>query len=241
LSLAASIILIMSLSAIFIAGRNKIFQKTYTENIAPKGQKSQVILPDGTKVYLNSGTIIKYDNLFGKTYRELTLSGEAFFEVTKNEKLPFLIKTKDVEVLVVGTKFNLMAYPEDATVETVVSEGMVSVTELHKRASLTIGKDQKATFNRATKILSVKDAGSESFGEWKDNILTFDNENFSDVIKKLERWYNVDISVQGTDSITDRFTMTIKSESLKEVLDLISLTTDIEYSIKDNKVSILYQ
>jgi len=90
-------------------------------------------------------------------------------------------------------------------------------------------------------LLLVNDVNPEPYLSWKENILVFDNENFSNVIKKLERWYDVSIHVEGTDSIVDRYTLTVKSESLREVLDLISLTTNIKYSINVNEVTIQYQ
>ena len=241
LAIAASIAVLITLGSIFFIEQNQVFQKTYTENIAPKGQKSSVILPDGSKVFLNSGSVIRYDNFFGKRSRELQLSGEAYFEVTHNEKLPFVINTADVEVKVIGTKFNVMAYPEDEVVETIVTEGKVSVTEVYNQSSLLLNANQKATFIKKQQILLLNDVNPGLYTSWKNNLLIFDNENFADVIKKLERWYDVNIQVEGTDSIKDRFTMTIKSESLREVLELISLTTNIDYSIEANQVMISYK
>jgi ferric-dicitrate binding protein FerR (iron transport regulator) len=240
MTIAASLILFISLGSLMIINKNQVFRNTYTENIAPRGQKSHVILPDGSYVYLNSGSMIRYDNHFGKRYRKLHLTGEAYFEVTKNEKLPFIINTDDVEVKVLGTRFNIMAYPEDDIVETIVSEGSVSVTEVHNMSSVLLSANQKATFDKNTQFLLLNDVNPDPYISWKNNILTFDNENFGDVIKKLERWFDVSIQVEGTDSIRDRFTLTIKSESLREVLDLISLTTDIKYTINDSHVTITY-
>ena len=241
LSIAATVILLITLGALSIIGSNKVFQKTYTENIAPSGHKSQVILPDGTKAFLNSGTILRYDNFFGKKYRNIELVGEAFFEVQKNEKLPFIIVTDDVTVKVIGTKFNIMSYPEDDYVETTVAEGKVSVTENHNKSSLLLTANQKATFDRNTNELLLDNINIEPYISWKEDVLTFDNENFTNVIKKLERWYNVSIHVEGKDSISDRYTLTIKGESLHEVLELIRLTTSIEYTIKGNEVLISYK
>jgi transmembrane sensor len=241
LGIAASVILIITLSTIYVLDTNQVFKKTFTENIAPKGQKSNVILPDGTKAYLNSGSALRYDNFFGKKYRNIQLVGEAYFEVTRNEKLPFIINADEIEIKVLGTKFNVMAYPEDNFVETMVKEGKVSVTDVHGKNSVFLTANQKATFHKDTKQLLFNNANADLYTSWKENLLIFDNENFADVIKKLERWYDVTVMVQGTDSIKDRFTLTIKSESLREVLELISYTTDIEYTIKANQVTITYK
>ncbi len=241
ISIAATVILLITFGALSIIRSNKVFQKTFTENIAPSGHKSQVILPDGTKAFLNSGTILRYDNFFGKKYRNIELVGEAFFEVQKNKKLPFVIVTEDVTVKVIGTKFNIMAYPDDEYIETTVTEGRVSVTENHNKSSLLLTANQKATFDRNTNELLLDNINPEPYISWKEDVLTFDNENFTNVIKKLERWYNVSIHVEGKDSISDRYTLTIKTESLHEVLELIRLTTSIEYTIEGNEVLINYR
>lgn len=241
LAIAATIILLLTTGSLYIISNYKVFTKTYTENIVPNGEKSHVILPDGTKAFLNSGTILRYDNLFGKKTRTLELVGEGYFEVVKNEKIPFIINTKEISVEVIGTKFNVMAYANDNLVETTVKEGKVSVTENNGSGRLLLTANQKAIFNKNTRSLSLGDVNPELYISWTRDILTFDNENFANVIRKLERWYDVSIHVEGKDSITDRYTLTIRNESLSEVLELISLTTNINYTIKADKVTITYK
>ncbi|MBN1599481.1 MAG: FecR family protein [Bacteroidales bacterium] len=239
-SVAASIVLIISFIASVIMINSGVFETYYSENIAPAGQKSQVILPDGTMVYLNSGSAIRYSSFFNKKNRSINLSGEAYFEVTRNPEMPFIINTRDIEVEVVGTKFNVMAYPDDNYIETVVAEGKVSVTELHNKTNVLLNANQKATYYKDSRLLVFAGSDPKTYICWKDNILIFDNENFAQIIKKLERWYGVTIYVTGRDSLEDRFTMTIKDESLREVLELIGMTTDIEYTINDKDVKIHY-
>jgi len=241
LAVAATIIFLITLSSIYIINTNKVFQKTYTQNISPKGQKSQVILPDGTTVFLNSGTILKYNNIFGKRNRDVEMVGEAYFEVAHNEDLPFIIHTKEIEIEVTGTKFNVMAYPEEEYVETIVSEGKVTVREVDGRSSIVLSANEKASYHKPSKLLIKGEVKTEPYISWKDNVLTFDNENFKEVIKKLERWYNISIYINGKDSLEDRFTLTIRHESLKEVLDLINITTPFDYSINQDQVVITYK
>jgi transmembrane sensor len=240
-SIAAAILLCIIAGSISFINTSKIFQKSFTQNIAPKGQKSQVIMPDGTMAFLNSGTILKYDNSFGKRNRNVELVGEAYFEVSHNKKLPFVIRANEVEIEVVGTKFNVMAYPDEAYIETTVTEGKVNIREISGTSSLFLTANQKASYNKTSKLLVLNDEKANSSISWKDNVLSFDNENFNDVIKKLERWYDISIIVEGKDSLEDRFTLTIRHESLREVLDLISLTTQFEYAINDNQVKITYK
>jgi transmembrane sensor len=241
LGIAASLLFLFCIASFVFLSRTKLLEKTVTESIAPNGQKSQLILADGTKVYLNSGTILRYDNRFGKQNREIELAGEAYFEVARNEKAPFIIYTSDVEVRVLGTKFNVMAYPDDPCIETTVTEGTVNVKERTGDKSLIITANQKASYTKIKKTLISSVVNPVTFTSWKENILYFDNENFENVISKLERWYDVSIHLEGKDSIDDRFTLTVKNESLKEVLDLISLTTPLRYKIQDNNVSISYK
>lgn len=240
-SIAATILLFIVAGSVSFIRTNKVFQKSFTQNIAPKGQKSQVIMPDGTMAFLNSGTILKYDNAFGKRNRNVELVGEAYFEVTHNKDLPFIIKVNEVEIEVLGTKFNVMAYPEEDYIETIVAEGKVNVREISGASSLVLTANQRASYHKASKLLVLDDSKSDVFISWKDNVLSFDNEDINDVIKKLERWYNVSITVDGKDSLVDRFTLTIRHESLKEVLDLIRLTTPFNYAIDDDKVKITYK
>ena len=241
LGIAASLLFLFCIASFVFLSRTNLMEKTVTESIAPNGQKSQLVLADGTKVYLNSGTILRYDNHFGKQNRVIELAGEAYFEVASNEKNPFIIVTSDVEVRVLGTKFNVMAYPDDPSIEATVTEGTVNVKERKGEQSLIITANQKASYTKIKKILVSSVVNPVTFTSWKENILYFDNENFENVISKLERWYNVSIHLEGKDSIDDRFTLTVKNESLKEVLDLISLTTPLRYKIQDDDVTISYK
>jgi transmembrane sensor len=239
LSIAAGFLLILISAALLLFILNKD-ERTVTESIAPMGQKSQIILADNTKVFLNSGTVLRYDNQFGKSNRKIELTGEAFFEVTEN-KLPFTIYTNDLEIKVVGTKFNVMAYPDEPNVETTVTEGKVNVRDLNSEKSVLITANQTALFVKEKRDLTIASVASVNSISWRENLLYFDNENFVNVVKKLERWYNVSIKLVGKDSVDDRFTFTIKNESLREVLDLIKHTTPLNYRFDGDDVTITYK
>ena len=240
LGIAASLLFLLALASVRTIGTNNFFKKTITESIAPLGQKSQLVLADGTRAFLNSGTVLRYNNRFGKRNRKIELVGEAYFEVTKNRKIPFIINTSDIEIKVLGTKFNVAAYPNDPVIETYVNEGKVNVRDRNSEKSLILTAHQKASFLKEKKLLTLSEVHDDNLTSWKENILYFDNENFRNIIKKLERWYDVSIRLEGKDSIDDRFTLTIKDESLREVLDLIRLTTPIHYKIEEGKVTIVY-
>ena len=240
LGIAASLLFLLAFGAIKTLSSGSLLKKTVTESIAPLGQKSQLVLPDGTKVYLNSGTVLRYDSHFGKRNRQIELTGEAYFEVAKSRKNSFIIHAADLEIKVLGTKFNVTAYPNDPVIETYVTEGKVSVRDLNSEKSIMLVAHQKASYLKDKRQLTLSEVRSDNLISWKENVLYFDNEDFKNIIKKLERWYDVSISLEGKDSIDDRFTLTIKDESLREVLDLISLTTPIRYKFEDHKVTIVY-
>ncbi len=237
--IAATIIILLTSALITLQLVNPVIKESFTENIVPKGQKSKLILPDGTNAWLNSGTILRYGNKFGNNNRNVDLIGEAYFEVTSNKKIPFIIRTADLKVKVLGTAFNVMSYDEDDFIEITLKEGNVLI-ELSDKKKVYLNSGEKAIYNKKTKMLEVTKVDALVSTAWTENILQFDNENFSDIIIKLERWYDVKITVEGKDSIDDRFTMTIKTESLKEVLELIKRTTPIEYTIHEDNVKIKY-
>ena len=152
LGIAASLLFILALAAAQDLGSNHLFKKTITESIAPLGQKSQLVLADGTRAFLNSGTVLRYDNQFGKRNRKIELAGEAYFEVSRNRNIPFIINTSDIEIKVLGTRFNVTAYPNDPVIETYVTEGKVNVRELNSEKSLILVANQKASFSKEKKL-----------------------------------------------------------------------------------------
>ena len=237
---AAVIVVILMSALITMQVINPVHKETFTENISPKGQKTRIKLPDGTNAWLNSGTILRYSNKFGNKNRIVTLEGEGYFEVASNRKIPFIINTTDIKVEVIGTSFNIMSYSEDEFIEITLEEGTVTFEIMATGEKKILHPGEKAVYNRRTSTVDILQVNALTSIAWKENLLRFDNENFSDIIQKLERWYDVKISVQGIDSIEDRFTMTIKTESLKEVLELIKHTTPIEYTIHEDDVTIKY-
>ena len=162
LGIAAGLLVIIMMSFVIFISTNRIFEKTITESIAPLGQKSQLVLADGTKVYLNSGTCIRYDNHFGKRNRKIGLVGEAYFEVSKNKKTPFIISTSDVEIKVLGTKFNVAAYPDEPVIETYVTEGSVNVKDINSEKSLILVANQKASFLKDKKQLTLSNVNANN-------------------------------------------------------------------------------
>jgi len=199
---------------------------TPTETIkTPFGARTSLILPDGSAIWLNSGSEISYRHHFGSV-REVRLKGEMYLEVKKNKK-PFIVKTNYGNIVVHGTTFNVNAY-DNELFRTTLIEGSVSVTDLSGREVAKL--EPGFQFTLKNDHPSVKKVPAELYTSWKDGKLIFRREPFEEVARRLERWFNVTIKLKG-ESIKDLwYTGTIEMESFKEVLELIKNTTPIEYS-----------
>jgi transmembrane sensor len=222
-------------AAIYIS--NTSGKATWSEIIAPRGQKSKVILEDGTIAWLNSGTTIKYSSSYNKKNREVELIGEAYFDVADNTRLPFVVNASGLKVSALGTHFDLMAYPEDETFSVTLVEGKVQInTPDNKKIDLL--PNQKAIYNKSDYNLIVEKVDPVFSISWKDNVLKFDNEPLPDILAHLERWYDVKFYYPEDVLNYQRFTLTIKTESLREVLELIRISTPIKFKIDVDSVYI---
>lgn len=233
-----AVILLLPLLALSIYLMVNMFQQPvqYSEIVAPKGEKAQFILPDGSSGYLNSGSTLKYAYPFNKN-RIVELHGEGYFNVVHN-KNTFLVETHNMKVEVHGTKFNVCGYNDDADIITTLEEGSVSVIRDVDGKSVTIEPGQQAIFNRSNNQISKKEVDVDLYISWKDNMLRFQNAPFADVVKKMERWYDVKIILDEGLQYTQNYTMTIKTESLREMLNLMIVTTPMKYKIKEDIVFI---
>ncbi len=217
----------------------------YNTLTIPYGKRFDIVLSDGTHVFLNSGSSIKYPIQFieGRS-RKVFLEGEAFFEVTKDEKHPFLIEAQGLNVKVLGTKFNINAYPEDDNTEVVLVEGSVSL-----KPSKNGSKDEqdfilkpgsKGTFDSFQQTISAQNVNTSIYTSWIKGTIVFRDEAFDTIIKKLERYYNVTIINNNKDLAKESFNASfeIDKETIHEVLHYLNKVHQIEYQIINNKVII---
>ncbi len=240
---AAILIIVLLSSAFFWFYTTYVDQLTqqYTEIVAPPGQKTMVVLPDGSIVWLNSGSILKYNGAFNVKDREVFLAdGEAFFEVAKNKSKRFRVKTDYLSVSVYGTAFNVKNYNDDNLQEITVSEGKVAVADNKKELRLLTPCEQ-AVLDKRTNQLSFTRGDPDAVSSWKNSELQFDNTPLSEVVKYLERWYGVNIHIEPS-SVMEKhhYTFTIKTESLTEMLEKMKVITPIAYEINGKEVKISY-
>lgn len=227
-------VLLGSLFVIYDRGNPEVSR---TEIISQKGSRVKFILPDGSTGYLNSGSTLSYAENF-KTNRIITMDGEGYFDVTKDKEHPFVVQTKYADISVLGTKFDLCAYSTDDKVFTTLEEGSVVVTNniSHKDAVLKPGDQLQISTNNGEMKLS--NVNTQLYTSWKDNMLRFDNSPFEEVVKKMERWYGIKIILDESLKNSESYTLTVKTESLREFLQLLSLTTPMSYKIEKDTLFI---
>jgi len=203
------------------------------------GDRSFVVLPDGTKVKLNGGSSLNYSLNAKNHLRTVSFSGEAFFEVAKS-KTPFEISTTSgLKVKVLGTKFNLKAYPTDGEVQTTLIEGSVALSSIHSSQSLKISPGQIASYDKASDNLSLSKGVPEHILSWMDNKLYMDNMDLGEVCRRLERWYNVTIWIKD-ESLRQsiHYTGVLSEETIVDVLDALCQLSPIQYEMTGKKVVI---
>jgi transmembrane sensor len=234
---------------------------TKNEVSTRNGSRTKISLPDGSQVWLNSGSNIVYNKEFGNGIREVELSGEAFFDVVKNAGVPFIIHTKQVDIKVVGTAFNVRSYPTDHQTETSLVRGLVEVT-IHNRPEEKIllkpneklvvadRESQKDTINTVKEKnqpfvsmsnLSYTPADSIVVETaWVQDKLVFDNESFVQVAAKMERWYNVQFEFRDSASKTFHFSGVFQNESIEQALTALRITAEnkFRYTVTGNTVII---
>jgi len=197
------------------------------------GVKTQFSLPDGTEVWLNAASKIKYPTVFSGDTRSVELDGEAYFKVFKNKKKPFIVKAQNVEVTALGTAFNLCAYKEDKTFYTTLEEGKVGVINTEKsNKQYILNPNEQILFNTVNETFSKSVVDVTRVTAWKDGKLVFDEIPFHQVVLTLGRWFNADIRLADQSIANYRYTGTFINENLEQVMELLKLTAPIEYSYK---------
>ena len=208
---------------------------------APLGSKTKLYLPDGTLVWLNAGSRMTYSQGFGVDNRKVELEGEGYFEVKRNEKIPFFVKTKDLQLQVLGTKFKFLDYPEDHEVVVSLLEGKVGLNNLlREEKEAVLSPDERAVLNKANGLLTVESVTASNASQWTDGYLFFDEELLPDIAKELERSYNVKIHIANDSLKTFRFygNFVRREQNIQEVLEALASTEKMQYKIEERNITI---
>lgn len=221
-----------------IKGYMSVNQKneTWVEIKAPAYTRAEFVLPDGTKGWLNSNSRLRYSGSFIYN-RRVTLVGEAYFDVFKNEKSPFVVNAGNISLKVLGTKFNIASYDDEDNVEVVLEEGRLEFRDWKMNRSYMMDPKSIITYDKNTSHVSEGIVEPIEYSSWKDGRLVFRNDSLDEIKRRLERWYNVDIEVRGNSERGPRLRATFFDESLDEVLSLIRMSLSIDYSIEDRSMT----
>ena len=207
----------------------------YAEIHVPYGQMSQLELSDGTQVWLNSGTTLRYPDRFGEKCRSVTLTGEAFFKVAKMPDKPFTINSTDLSVHVLGTSFNFSAYKEDSYSSVTLVEGKVAIQDSKGVAIAQLRPGQMATKEKSSDKLTINEVKTASYSAWTEGKIFFDDERLDQIALKLERWFNVEISFDDPNLKFRRFTGTIlKNKPVDQIMQALELLSPIQFKHKIN-------
>ncbi|MBL7966382.1 MAG: FecR domain-containing protein [Prolixibacteraceae bacterium] len=234
---AASILLI----ALGVGG-SYLFQgrqmaNSYTEVYSPFGHKTMVVLPDNSKVWLNGDSRLKYNTDFSDS-RNVELSGEALFEVIKNPGNLFTVKSKDIRIEVYGTTFNVQSYDNDVVSEIALVEGSVGLFHDEQLLRKMIPGEVISYDAKANKF-SSQQGNINQITSWKSDELIIENETFESMVKYLERWYGVEITLDQSLRQNLRLSFKVKTESLIELLSIIDHITPVSYEINGKQVKIM--
>ncbi|MCX2584407.1 FecR family protein [Pedobacter sp. MR22-3] len=203
----------------------------YNTVSTPRGGQYSLILPDGSKVWLNAETKLKFPNRFVGDKREVDLDGEGYFEIAKNKQKPFFVKANGVSVKVLGTHFNVMAYKDEPVVRTTLVEGRVIMSAAGQSVYLILG--QQGLFSKDG--LMVSNADVEGDLAWKNGYFVFNDESLGTIMHKISRWYNVDIDMQTTNKLSYTGSVS-RFKNIDEVLKVLSLTGTVKFKIEGRRV-----
>lgn len=207
----------------------------WVEINAPDGARVEFFLPDSSSGWLNSGSKLKYPTVFNRQ-RKVKLTGEAYFEVKHLDQSDFIVSIADMDVKVLGTKFNVSAYSDEPCTYVVLNEGKVDINGKAGVFNYTLLPNEKITFNHKNKSLHLDKVNANRYSAWKEGYLIIENEPLGQIIARIERWYNVDIIIQDEELKNYRFKATFKDEPLEEVLRLMAKTTPMNYIIKKRTI-----
>ena len=210
----------------------------FTNVVAENGHISKAELPDGSAVWLNSGSKVTFNNSFASTNRNISLTGEAYFQIAKNEALPLIVNSGELQVKVLGTKFNITAYPEISEISVVLESGAVELLNSNLESfQFYLAPGERAVFNKSDRSLQVSNVNTSKFTSWKDGILNIYNQTLEEVVERLEARYNQKFNLDN-EVKHYRYTFTIKNESLDEIIQLMEKITPVKAEQKNDTISI---
>jgi ferric-dicitrate binding protein FerR (iron transport regulator) len=210
---------------------------SYNTMETPRGGQYRLSLPDGTKVWLNSASSIRYPNIFTGDHRSVEITGEAYFEVAKDSRRPFTVITGNMQVQVLGTAFNLMAYTDEEGILTTLVTGAIEVKKDQTTQVLKPG--QQAILANGSSSFRTKEPDMGSVLAWKDGYFKFDNGGIATIMRQLARWYDVEIAYEGTPPAEQFYGFLPRQENAAEILNALELTNNVHFRVEGKRIVVI--
>ena len=210
-------------------------KETWVEIKAPAWTRAQFTLPDGTTGWLNSNSSVKYNGNFILD-RQVTLNGEAYFNVFKDKSRPFIVNTNEVFVKVLGTRFNIASYGNERDIEVVLDEGSMVFNSKKMHKEYVMVPHDLVTYDKTEQNFTTETVNPRKYLSWTEGKLVFRNDPLDVISRRLARWYNIDVEVNGIVSNELRLRATFKDENLEEVLSLLKRSLPIDYRIENGNL-----
>lgn len=228
-----------------ISQRIEASRPSYNTIFVPYGKNAQITLSEGTKIWLNAGSKLVYPAVFTADIREVYIDGEGIFEVTKDPERPFVVKSSRFDIKVLGTVFNISAYPDDKFSYAVLKEGAIhmecSAGSLLSKDDRTLSPGDMANLNQDENKITVEKVDPTSYFSWREGYYIFKNERLDNILKKLSRYYNVEIILENNQLTSELFSGSLDLKNTpEEVLNVIMETTIFKYRKEDGEKIIIY-
>jgi len=237
---AAAILLLISISGsvgYFISYSSFDSTPHYTEIFVRKGERSTIVLPDGSKVQLNSDSHLKFVSDFRSNKRKVTLDGEAFFNVTHDQSRPFIVETQELNIEVLGTSFNVSCYPNDSLVTTFLQSGKVKINS-GKSDNVFLSPHETYMFNKVTQESKKLKVIDQRYMDWTLGKLTINSETIGEFAKKLERRFNVQIEFGDSEAKNHIYSGSIKDEDINTLLEALIFASNINYKREGDTITL---
>jgi hypothetical protein len=220
-----------------LSGPEKSTEQVFNTLTIPRGGQYQVILPDGTQVWLNSASVLKFPTIFKGKRRVVELDGEAYFAVSKNKKMPFVVHTKDQDIEVLGTHFNVNSYADESATKTTLLEGSVKIVSQANQVMLIPG--QQAQTNRNSSSINVMPVRVQDAIAWKNGYFVFNDEKLESIMRRIARWY--DVEYQLKDELKDLSLLGIieRSKDISSLLKILESTGSVHFKIEGRTIIVM--
>ncbi|UBM62670.1 FecR domain-containing protein [Candidatus Sulfidibacterium hydrothermale] len=230
-------------SGYFLLVKPESHQITYIEKTVPNGKKAKIVLSDGTRVWINANSTLKYPLKMGKHFRKVFLTGEAYFDVVKNKKKPFIVITRDIKIKVLGTAFDVNAYPDNERIKTTLVRGKVNITGNNKKNQeqhVVLLPGQQAIYFKNANYIQVHKVNTAQYTAWIKGELIFNETTLENVVKQLRRRFNLNISIQDTEIRNYKYTGQFSHESPEEIMRILEKVTPTQFIKTDHGIIVKF-